>query len=112
MTPPPGSIPPPPRPDFAPDPAAPRTPGMACAHSRIRSLGYVLPDANVESRSLEAAFELERHGVPPGTIERVTGVRTRRFSDAVTRPSDLAYEAALDAMARGLVRSDELDAII
>ncbi len=87
-------------------------PGGA-GHSRIRSVGYHVPENRIASERIETAFELEaRFGMPVGTIERVTGIKERRMSCAATKASDLAYEAALDAMARGLVRSDDLDVIV
>lgn len=82
------------------------------AYSRIRSIGYHVPDERVDSGRLEQGFELPALGVKAGTIERITGVRTRHLADAATRPSELAYEATLDAMARGLVKSEDLDVIV
>jgi 3-oxoacyl-[acyl-carrier-protein] synthase-3 len=84
----------------------------ATAFSRIRGIGYHVPEEKVESARLESGFDLPSIGMRKGSIERITGVKTRHLACAETLPSELAYEATLDAMARGLVKSEDLDVIV
>lgn len=81
-------------------------------HSRIRGLGYHVPEMRVATEVLEQFFELSHFGFPRGVIERVTGVKERRVSGPEQKPSDLAYLAVLDAMVQGKIGADELDVIV
>jgi acyl-CoA:acyl-CoA alkyltransferase len=81
--------------------------------SRIRGLAYHLPERQVGSDFLEETFGLdEQFGVRRGTLARTTGVRTRHLADADAVPSDLAYAAAADAIARANVDPAEVDVIV
>lgn len=81
--------------------------------SRIRGLAYHLPGRQVASDFIEETFSLdERFGVRRGTLARTTGVRTRHLADADAVPSDLAFAAAQDALARANVDPDQVDVIV
>ena len=74
----------------------------AAIASRILALGHYAPARCVENAEIET-----RLGVPPGWIERRTGIRTRRYAAPEEVLSDMAVAAGEMALARcGLSRSD------
>lgn len=73
---------------------------------RIAGIGYYLPERRVTSAELE-----EKLGIPAGWVEKVTGVKERRYSSGETSV-DMAVascRAALDDAGVGL---DEIDSIV
>ena len=82
------------------------------AHSRIRSVGYHVPEHRVASELIEQTFELKHFGLPPRSIERITGIRARRVSAADTLPSDLAHLAVLDALVKANLSTKVFDVIV
>lgn len=72
----------------------------------IAGLGYYLPVRRVDNAELEA-----RLGIPPGWIERVAGVRERRYASGETS-SEMAAAAGRQALAAAGMRPGDLDAII
>lgn len=80
----------------------------------IESLSYVLPANVIKSDELESAIEpiLKRLGLPPGQIEKLSGVRERRWWDPGVQPSVPATIAGRMALEQaGLVPGD-VDALI
>jgi 3-oxoacyl-[acyl-carrier-protein] synthase-3 len=79
----------------------------------IESLSYVLPGNVIKSSDLELAIEpiLKRLGLPPGQIEKLAGVRERRWWDPGVQPSvpaTLAGKMALDQAGLGVEAVDAL----
>lgn len=62
----------------------------------IEAIAYELPPHRVTSDSIEQQFSntLNRLAIPVGTLERLTGIRERRFWDPDVMPSDVATIAA------------------
>lgn len=73
---------------------------------RIAGLGYHVPPQVVTSAELE-----QRLGLPPGWIERVTGVRERRYAGNATS-AGMAAAAARMALEHAGMAVGDLDAII
>jgi 3-oxoacyl-[acyl-carrier-protein] synthase-3 len=72
----------------------------------IAGLGYYLPERRVGNAELEA-----RLGIQPGWIERVSGVRERRYASGETSAS-MAAAAARQALAAAGLDARDLDAIV
>jgi 3-oxoacyl-[acyl-carrier-protein] synthase III len=75
----------------------------------IDGIGHVLPPHVFSSSALEEAFAetLARLGMPRGQVEKLSGVRERRYWDPHTPPSGPAAIAAERALQRaGLAASD------
>ncbi|MCU0494848.1 MAG: ketoacyl-ACP synthase III [Chloroflexaceae bacterium] len=72
----------------------------------IAGMGHYLPSQVVGNAELESRLEL-----PPGWIERVSGVRERRYADGESSVS-MAAEAARRALAAARLSLDAVDAII
>ncbi|MBI3071415.1 MAG: ketoacyl-ACP synthase III [Deltaproteobacteria bacterium] len=89
-----------------------RTIGMSEGHSRIHSVGYFVPERRVASETIERDFQFGRFGMPPGSLERITGIRERRVSEEEMRPSELAVRACVDALERGHLRAADVDVLI
>ncbi|MFM1813632.1 MAG: hypothetical protein RLZ98_327 [Pseudomonadota bacterium] len=62
--------------------------------SRIAGLGHYAPDTIVGNDEIE-----RRLGLSAGWIERRTGIRSRRFASGEQAVTDLAHEAACNALA-------------
>ncbi len=62
----------------------------------IEAVAYVLAPYKITSEYLEDQISdtMERLGVPKGQLERLTGIRERRFWDADLMPSEIATMAA------------------
>ncbi|GAI58078.1 unnamed protein product, partial [marine sediment metagenome] len=54
----------------------------------------------------------EKFNMPLGTIEKITGVRERRYVDGAQISSDMAYEASKIALERAGVTPEELEVVI
>ncbi len=86
---------------------------MIKPRSRIVGIGHYVPERVVTSHEVEMQFGLcEKLGVPQGFIERMTGVKERRWAKPGTTNSELAAEAAKRAMDMAGVGSREIDCII
>lgn len=82
-------------------------------HSRIEGTGSYLPEARITSAEImQQAESMNRFGLRPGWLEKVTGVRERRVTPAGLVPSDMAVHAAKEAMDRAKITARELDVII
>ncbi len=79
----------------------------------IASVGSALPDEVVSTaeinRRIHDATGLQ---IVNGLVERLTGVRTRRYRQIDEQSSDLAARAAKQALERAEVSPDEVDLII
>lgn len=85
---------------------------MKC-HSRIVSVGYVLPDKEVKTKDVEEELHLkERLGVPYGLLERLTGCRAHREAPPETNASDLAVQASQNALNNAQISVDDLDLMV
>jgi 3-oxoacyl-[acyl-carrier-protein] synthase III len=80
----------------------------------IEAVAHVLPSRVVPSTELETrlAGTLKRIGLPPGQLERLSGVRERRYWDAGTRPSTVSAMAAEKVMAKAGWRPQDVDGLI
>lgn len=75
--------------------------------SRICGTGSALPKRQVTNEEVVKAF-----GLPPRDVFRVTGIRTRYWSDADESCSQLAEQAARQALEASGVSSATVDAIL
>ncbi len=84
------------------------------AYSRIRAVQSHAAGDPVTSADLEASLKLEeRFGIEPGTLEQLTGIKTRYLVDhKKIRPHELAHRAAVDALAQADLEPESLDVII
>lgn len=86
-------------------------------HQRIASViagvGMYVPEKVMTSEYIEKAvgFE-EKFNMPLGSIEKITGVRERRYANGTQISSDMAYEASKIALERAGVKPEELDVVI
>ena len=62
----------------------------------ISDIGVFLPERVVSSVELERRVNRKRRLIPEGSLERLFGVRERRFADAHVQVSDLCSQAARD----------------
>ncbi|MEV0644131.1 3-oxoacyl-ACP synthase [Phytomonospora sp. NPDC050363] len=79
------------------------------SHSRIESLGCVLPPTVVTNAELLAGTP-----VPAGVVEKVTGVKTRRMCDPSLGEDShsLAVAAAADCLSRSRYAAADLDVVV
>jgi len=82
-------------------------------HSRIISCGVYLPEKRVTSRQLLETIESEkRFDIPTDWLDRIMGISERRVLDSPMLPSDMAVQAASEALQTANLNAAELDAII
>ncbi len=70
--------------------------------------GGYLPDRVVTNEELVEGFP----EISSEYVYQVTGIRQRRWAAADEKPSDMAYQAALDAIRRSDVAAKDIDAVI
>ncbi len=86
---------------------------FSVGHTRILGTGIYLPDNKVTSAELMDDIQAkERFGIPSTWLERITGIRERRVASPGTMPSEMATEAARQALDRSEVRAADLDMVI
>lgn len=73
----------------------------------IIGIGSHVPEKVLTNKDLEAIVETSDEWI----VDR-TGIRERRIADQETATSDLAYKAALKALADAKVSADEIDLVI
>ncbi len=80
----------------------------------LHTFGYALPPHEVTSAQIEQRLEpvYSRLKLPEGRLELMSGIRSRRFWDAGTKPSDGATLAGADAIARAAVDPETLECLI
>ncbi len=83
-------------------------------HVCLQGLGYVLPPHKVTSAAIEArlASVYQRLKLPAGRLELMTGIRSRRFWDAGTRPSQGAVQAGRRALAAADAEPAEIGCLV
>lgn len=82
-------------------------------HSRVISTGAYIPEHRITTRELMQQIDSQnRFGISHDWLERVTGIREKRVTPPNILPSDMAVNAAQDAMERAGVVSSQIDAII
>ena len=90
----------------------PNVPPSSSAHTRITGTGSHLPPRRLSNAELAA--ELATRGVETSDdwiVDR-TGIRARHFAAPGVEASDMAFEAATEALAAAGRRPDEIDLII
>jgi 3-oxoacyl-[acyl-carrier-protein] synthase III len=80
----------------------------------IESVAHVLPPEVVTSAQLEAGFAhtLRRIGLPPGQLEKLSGVRERRWWEPGTQPSVVCAMAGERALAKAGMQPSDVQALI
>ena len=81
--------------------------------SKISGVGIHLPDERVSSVSLMEEIQADkRFGIPLNWVDKRIGIVERRFARSESRPSDLATEAAINALENSGVEPQQLDLIL
>ena len=81
--------------------------------SVIAGIGKYVPEVVMTSENIERTVGFkDRFNLPFGTIERVTGIRERRYANDGLISSDMAYEASKVALDRAGVKPEELGVVI
>ncbi len=80
----------------------------------IESVGYVLPPHVIPSSQLEEAIRptLDRLGLPPGQLEKLSGVKERRWWDPGVQPSTVAAMAGERALENAGIGRDKIQCLI
>ena len=80
----------------------------------IEAIAYELAPHIITSLSLEEEFStnLEKFGIPLGSLEMLTGIKERRFWDQGTAPSAVATLAAQKVIDESGINPDEIGCII
>jgi 3-oxoacyl-[acyl-carrier-protein] synthase III len=80
----------------------------------IEAMGYVLPEQVVTSDELDEAIRplLKRIGLPPGQVEKLSGVRERRYWDPGMLPSVAAAQAGQVTLQNAGVAPKDVDVLI
>jgi len=78
----------------------------------ISGVGAEIPSHVVTTAEVEERAGLRRFGFEPGWLERVTGVRERRFADTAVMPSQLAVAAATRALADAGISPLDIDTLL
>lgn len=85
----------------------------AKAHSRIISTGVSIPENRITSEELMNSIDSKnRFGVGADWLRRATGIVERRMADDDVMPSDLAADAAREALDRAGVSAKEVGMLI
>jgi 3-oxoacyl-(acyl-carrier-protein) synthase III len=80
---------------------------------RIAGVGVELPPDVLTTAEVEERADLVGHlGLPPGWLERTTGVRQRRCAAPGVRPSELAAAAARKALERAQLDARSVDTLL
>ncbi|HEV7731500.1 MAG TPA: ketoacyl-ACP synthase III [Candidatus Binatia bacterium] len=82
------------------------------SRTRITGVGVDLPEQVVTTAEVEERAGLPALGFANGWLERVTGVRERRWAAPDVRPSDLAGAAARRALDAAGVAADTVDTLL
>ncbi|MFK7931038.1 MAG: 3-oxoacyl-ACP synthase III, partial [Myxococcota bacterium] len=87
---------------------------MLYEHVNIESIAHVLPPNVVSSTDLESKMQglMGRLGFPAGTIEKLTGVRERRWFDTGVRGSHAAALAGERAIAAAGLAPSDIQALV
>lgn len=87
---------------------------MRYQHVAIEGIAHVLPPHTITSADLEGRLTgmMRKLGFPPGTIEKLTGVRERRWWDPGVKCSQGAALAAHRVLEKCGVRPDQVQALV
>jgi acyl-CoA:acyl-CoA alkyltransferase len=86
---------------------------LLSVRTAIVSVGSSLPDCEITTADINRRiFEASGLQINNGLVERLTGVRTRRYRAADEQSSDLAVKAARQAIERADISVDTIDLII
>ena len=87
---------------------------MRYGNVAIDAVGYVLPPEVVTSDAMESVFSgtLRRLGLPPGQVEKLSGVRERRWWEPDTKPSVVSTMAAERALAKASMSADDVQVLV
>ncbi|MCA9492580.1 MAG: 3-oxoacyl-ACP synthase III [Myxococcales bacterium] len=87
---------------------------MRFENTCIEAMGYVLPPHVMTSNQLEEAFRptLDRLGLPPGQLEKLSGVKERRWWDPGVQPSTVAAMAGERALENAGIPKEKVDCLI
>lgn len=87
---------------------------MRFQNTCIEAMGYVLPPHVITSAQLEDSFRptLDRLGLPPGQLEKLSGVKERRWWDPGVQPSTVAAMAGERALENAGISRDRVDCLI
>ena len=81
--------------------------------TQIVGVGAAIPEKRVHSDDLLQSIDSEkRFGVPHNFISNKVGIIERRVADLLTKPSDLAIEASINAMCQSGVEALDIDLIV
>ncbi|MEN6449965.1 MAG: beta-ketoacyl-ACP synthase 3 [Thermoguttaceae bacterium] len=89
------------------------TPAAATPSRRGVPIGFLgfggyLPERIVTNEELVAEFP----EITPEYVYQVTGIRQRRWAADDEKPSDMAYQAALEAIRRSPIDAKDIDAVV
>ena len=80
--------------------------------SVVAGVGSYLPEQIITSKDIEARLGDLRYLKVGNMVENITGVKERRYSPNDMQASDLAVEAARDALEQAGISPNELDVIL
>lgn len=82
--------------------------------ARLRAAAHYLPETVRSSIEIEEMVAQASDGFvpPPGIVEQLSGIRTRRVSALDEQSSDLAARAALLAMSKSGIQARDVDLVI
>ncbi|MEW6268797.1 MAG: ketoacyl-ACP synthase III [Thermodesulfobacteriota bacterium] len=78
----------------------------------ISGVGAEMPPNVVSTAEVEERARIARFGFGPGWLERITGVRERRWADPDVQPSDLAAAAGRKALASAGLDVRDVDVVL
>lgn len=78
----------------------------------VIGMGIYIPEDVYTSDEVETKAGYEKHGARKGIVKMITGVETRHYSKPDEYSSDLAYEAAKNAIKDSGLSVDEISALI
>jgi 3-oxoacyl-[acyl-carrier-protein] synthase-3 len=80
--------------------------------SVVAGVGSYLPEEIITSKDVDTRLGAIRYLSPGNMVENITGVKERRYAPNDMQASDLAVEAARDAMEQAGISPDDLDVIL
>ncbi|MFN8708151.1 MAG: 3-oxoacyl-ACP synthase III [Planctomyces sp.] len=87
---------------------------MRYQHVCIESVAHTVPPHEVTSDEIEQQLKpvYERLGLPFGRLELMTGISSRRFFSAGTKPGEISVQTARDAIEQSGLGAHEFGALI
>ena len=81
-------------------------------NSTITGVGSYLPAQRVSSVDLMIEVDCQDYGLSPEHLEKLTGIKERRWADSSVEPGDLAIKASEIALKNARIRAVDIDLII